>query len=426
MKKLAYLFLLSFIFLIPTPGAAKDLPKIAVWDLEARETKPAYARELTSILVSEVSKLGKYEVYSQENIRTLAGWTAERIKLGSTSTQSLALLGQMDIAKLISGSVGKIGNRYSVSLNLFDTENAKAEKSISEFCRTEDELIELVQTTVRKLLGGPVEASIAERKELDKTFTNSIGMEFVLVPEGRFIMGSPPAELGRNPNEGPQHEVQITKSFYMGKYEVKVSEFREFAKATGYKTDAETKGGAWILKMDKWEKKAGVYWDNPVFSQKETHPVTSVSWNDATEYAKWLSKKTGHSYRLPTEAEWEYAGRAGSKSAYSFGPDASELGKYAWYFDNSGSKTHPVGQKKPNAWGLYDMQGNVLEWCQDWYGIYAPGFVVDPIGPTSGLTRVSRGGGWGTGTKDTRCAMRRSGPPSNPSDRVGFRLVRMP
>ena len=233
---------ISFSF-ISHVDAAKDLPKIVVWDLAPRETKPGYAQELTSILVSEISKLGKYEIYSQENVRTLAGWTAEKMKLGCTSTQCLMALGQMDVAKLISGSVGKIGNRYSVSLSLFDTQNAKAEKAISEFCRTEDELIELVQNAGRQLLGVPVEQAAAEKRELDKTFTNSIGMEFVLIPAGKFVMGSPGSEAGRYDNEGPQREVQITKPFYFGKYEVKVSEFREFVKATQIKTDAETKGG---------------------------------------------------------------------------------------------------------------------------------------------------------------------------------------
>jgi hypothetical protein len=135
-----------------SPG--RELSRLAVWDLLAREVKATYAQELTSILVSEISKLGRYEVYSQENVRTLAGWTAERMTLGCTDTKCLTALGQMDVGKLISGSVGKIGSRYSVSLNLFDTQNAKAEKAVSEFGRSEDELIDLVQVAVRKLLGG--------------------------------------------------------------------------------------------------------------------------------------------------------------------------------------------------------------------------------------------------------------------------------
>ena len=137
-------------------GMAKDLPKIAVWDLSPREVKPTYAQELTAILVSEMTKIKKYEVYSQDNVRTLAGWTEERMKLGCTSTQCLTALGQMDIGKLISGSVGKIGNTFSISLNLFDTQNAKAEKAVSQFCRTEDELIPLLQMAVRELLGEEV------------------------------------------------------------------------------------------------------------------------------------------------------------------------------------------------------------------------------------------------------------------------------
>jgi hypothetical protein len=130
-----------------------NLFKIVVWDLDPRNIPQPYAKELTSILASEITKLNKYEVYSQENVRTLAGWTGERMKLGCTDTKCLTALGQMDIAKLISGSVGKIGNRYSVSLNLFDTQNAKAQNMVSEFCRSEDELIELVQAAIRKLFG---------------------------------------------------------------------------------------------------------------------------------------------------------------------------------------------------------------------------------------------------------------------------------
>ncbi len=133
-------------------GPVKDRSKIAVWDLAPRNIPVTHAQELTSILVSEISKMGRYEVYSQENVRTLAGWTAEKMALGCTDTKCLTALGQMDVGKLISGSVGKIGDTYSISLNLFDTQNVTAEKSISEFCRSENELIGLLQQGVRKLL----------------------------------------------------------------------------------------------------------------------------------------------------------------------------------------------------------------------------------------------------------------------------------
>ena len=164
MKCLSSIFLSLILTFVATVSAGKDLPKIAVWDLNAGNINPSYAQDLTSILVSEITKLGKYEVYSQENVRTLAGWTAERMTLGCTDTKCLTALGQMDIAKLISGRAGKIGNRYSVSLNLFDTQNAKAENAVSEFGGSEDELIDLVQVAVRKLLIG-TEASIAEERK---------------------------------------------------------------------------------------------------------------------------------------------------------------------------------------------------------------------------------------------------------------------
>ncbi|MBM4334125.1 MAG: DUF1566 domain-containing protein [Deltaproteobacteria bacterium] len=181
MRLSIFLFLLAFIpYFSPLTVFGKELPKIAVWDLTYGDIKPAYAQDLTSILVSEISRLGKYEVYSQENVRTLAGWTAERMQLGCTDTKCLTALGQMDIAKLISGRVGKIGNRYSVSLNLFDTQNARAEKSVSEFGRSEDELIDLVQVALGKLLG--VEVSPPSGGQRPSTSSGSeIGRD------GRFI-----------------------------------------------------------------------------------------------------------------------------------------------------------------------------------------------------------------------------------------------
>jgi hypothetical protein len=137
---------------LPSTSSGKELLKIAVWDLTPRNTPVTHAQELTSILVSEIAIIKKYEVYSQENVRTLAGWTEERMKLGCTNTQCLTALGQMDVAKLISGSVGKIGDTYSISLNLFDTQNAKAENAVSEFCASENELIGMVRKAVRNLL----------------------------------------------------------------------------------------------------------------------------------------------------------------------------------------------------------------------------------------------------------------------------------
>jgi hypothetical protein len=204
--KSALSFLLMLICIAaPFNSNAKDLPKIAVWDLTSGDMKEAYAQDLTLILVSEISKLGAYEVYSQENVRTLAGWTEERLKLGCSNTQCLTALGQMDIAKLISGRIGRIGDRYTVSLNLFDTQNARSEKAVSEFCRSENELIELVQVSVRKLLGVEVSSSAAERKEpavKEKPSTQPAGKQesrnadFARIPlKNALVMGNSTAPL---------------------------------------------------------------------------------------------------------------------------------------------------------------------------------------------------------------------------------------
>jgi len=220
-----------------------------------------------------------------------------------------------------------------------------------------------------------------------------VAMTLVLIPPGKFVMGSPDSEQGRSPDEGPQHEVIISKPFYMGVTEVTQAQYE------------------------------AVMGTNPSNIKGETNPVEMVSWTDATEFCKKLSEKTRQAVRLPTEAEWEYACRAGSKTRFSFGDSDSVLGDYAWYKSNSGDKTHPVGQKKPNAWGLYDMHGNVWEWCQDFHGGYAAGAGRDPAGPGSGTHRVLRGGSWFTIPVICRSAHRNYIRPDNRHYLCGFRVV---
>jgi formylglycine-generating enzyme required for sulfatase activity len=237
-----------------------------------------------------------------------------------------------------------------------------------------------------------------------KTITNSIGMKLVLIPKGTFMMGSPASEQGRDDDE-TQHEVTISKDYYLGVFEV-------------------TRG--------QYEKVMGT---NPSYFQKRVigksdssmYPVEQVSWEDAVEFCKKLSelpeeKKAGRVYHLPTEAEWEYACRAGSKAAYSFGANSKTLGDYAWFGGNSGLQTHPVGEKKANAWGLYDMHGNVLEWCSDCWGKYPKGSVSDPSGPSEGSFRVYRGGCWSIVAASCRSANRLRNVPSNRADDFGLVL----
>ena len=209
-------------------------------------------------------------------------------------------------------------------------------------------------------------------------------MEFVLIPTGTFMMGSPDSDATAYDDEKPAHRVTISQPFYLGTYAVT---------------------------QEQWE---AVMKTNPSrFTGDRNRPVERVFWEDTQQCIQRLNTQEGRArYRLPTEAEWEYACRAGSQTAYSFGDDPLQLDQYGWYVDNSGDQTHPVGQRKPNAWGLYDMHGNVWEWVQDWNGAYAPGPVTDPRGPSSGSRRVLRGGSWNYGAG---AAGRRIAPTTPPA-----------
>jgi formylglycine-generating enzyme required for sulfatase activity len=181
------------------------------------------------------------------------------------------------------------------------------------------------------------------------------------------------------------------------------------------------------LTQGQWERIMG---SNPSYFEKYGNdcPVENVSWNDVQEFIRKLNQKEGtDKYRLPTEAEWEYAARSCRKAeVYAGTSSESALGDYAWYDANSGNKTHPVGRKQPNGLGLYDMSGNVWEWCRDWYGNYPSGSVTDPTGPSSGSHRVIRGGSWRVSAGDCRSALRRSVTPGVSYFGVGFRLARTP
>jgi len=243
-----------------------------------------------------------------------------------------------------------------------------------------------------KPAGEDVETVAVARKD----FTNGIGMKFVLIPAGTFMMGSPGAEVGHEDDE-VQHKVIITRAFYLQTTPVTQGQWERFM---GNNPSRFKDGG------DKW-------------------PVEKISWYEAQQFIEELNEMEGtDKYRFPTEAEWEYACRAGSSERFCFGDDEGKLGEYAWYKGNSDKKTHPVGQKKPNAWGLYDMHGNVWEWCQDCYGDYPAGPVTDPTGPSSGEFRVSRGGSWFDNAADIRSAHRGWGWPDNRVNNLGFRLAR--
>ncbi|MGL4942045.1 MAG: SUMF1/EgtB/PvdO family nonheme iron enzyme [Thermoguttaceae bacterium] len=288
-------------------------------------------------------------------------------------------------------------------------------------------LLSCVQRYVELKANDPEAKSLQEKIEKLTTSVNSVGMKLRRIPTGKFYMGSHESdEFARN-NERPQHKVNIARSFMMGVYPVKQSEF--------------------IAVMER---------NTSLSVDSADNPVENLTWYDAIDFCNALSVKEGlepyygvkgrvmrhhevaefgtvevlggTGYRLPTEAEWEYACRAGSITPWYCGNQISEIGQFAWYYDNAQQTTHPVGLKKPNAWGLYDMHGNVMEWCFDFcddnYYQSLDEETTDPTGPNEGTVRIIRGGSWQFGVESTRCAYRNSLHPTQSSTMIGFRVVR--
>jgi sulfatase modifying factor 1 len=298
--------------------------------------------------------------------------------------------------------------------------------------------------------------------------TNSLGTKLVLIPAGEFLMGS--GESGEQlhtaypqyihkpayyDDELPQHRVRITKPFYFGKYEVTNEQFRRFVESSGYRTQGERDepndpigSGGWGFnqRLEKFEGRRREFnWRNPGFAISDSLPVVDVTWNDCVAFCKWLSKKEGKTYRLPTEAEWEYAARAGTKTRYWSGDDPESLARIANIADATFFKTFPhyyprektlagsdgfavptpVGSFPPNAFGLHDVHGNVWEWTADWYdeAYYAHSPTDDPQGPRTGQRHVRRGGAWHTAPLYARVTYRNYNTPESRYPNLGFRVV---
>ena len=232
--------------------------------------------------------------------------------------------------------------------------------------------------------------------ELNKIQTialsDGVEMEFQLINPGSFMMGED--EWIGDSDESPKHKVTITQPFYLGKYEVTQEQ--------------------WVAIMG----------NNPSTFKGEKNPVDTVSWDECQIFIQKLSEKTGKKFSLPTEAQWEFACRAGTTTQWNFGENENIAVDYAWINENSNKTTHPVGSKEPNAWGIYDMYGNIQEWCADWYtNKYKIDDYTDPIGPSYGDSRVVRGGGWGESPIDIRSSYRNCNGSDGKSDGIGFRCV---
>jgi formylglycine-generating enzyme required for sulfatase activity len=257
--------------------------------------------------------------------------------------------------------------------------------------------VALVLTAASALLGAAPPApssqpapSTQPAKELTLDLDNKVTLKLVQIPAGKFMMGSPGNEKDRRDNEGPQHEVAISKAFYMGVTEVTQEQYE------------------------------AVMGKNPSDFKGAKNPVEQVSWNDAMEFCGKLSARINKTVRLPTEAEWEYACRAGTTGAYGGTGKLEDMG---WFVGNSDEQAHPVAQKQPNALGLFDMYGNVWEWCSDWYGKYNVAPVTDPVGPGNGEARVVRGGSWLNSPPYCRSAGRDGTTTGRRAYNLGFRVA---
>jgi formylglycine-generating enzyme required for sulfatase activity len=290
---------------------------------------------------------------------------------------------------------------------------------------------------------------------------NTLGLKLVKIPAGEFLMGSDETteSLAKTfeqyekrrfqlADEAPVHKVRITKSFWLGQTEITRGQFRKYLELSQHKPDSITDGtGGWGYDSQKKEfvgRKPIYSWEHPGFEQDDTHPVVNVTWHDAVRFCEWLSTKEGKKYRLPTEAEWEYACRAGTRTRYHGGDAPETLLKIANTFDQETAEnfpqwkqfatpgkdgfrfTSPVGKFAPNAFGLHDMHGGVWEWCSDWYAedYYAKSPEADPTGPETGRLKVRRGGSWHTWPLYARASFRNWNTPATRYVLVGFRVVR--
>ena len=313
---------------------------------------------------------------------------------------------------LVVGTVSSAPDGLTITARLCDWQTGRIEDARIGQVAGEDwkDLVARLPSLAGKLTGASVaEPPAKDKKEITLDLGNNISMKLILIPAGKFTMGSPDGEKDHQADESPQREVTISKPFYMGVYEVTQEQYEQ------------------------------VIGKNPSSFKGAQNPVETVSWDEAVDFCKKLSQKTGKTVSLPTEAQWEYACRAGSKTRFSFGDADGDLCKYGNYCDQSNTsgyswqdkdhndghdKTAPVGSFKPNAFGLYDMHGNVWEWCSDWYAdSYANAKNQDPQGPDSGTLRVLRGGGWGYVPLYCRSAFRIRCNPVYRYHYVGFRVV---
>lgn len=404
---------------------AKDLSNyIAVFDLDVvGKVDKDISRPLSDSVRYTIVKSGRFKVMDRANMDRIMREQAFQMT-GGVQKEKVVEVGQfLGVGKIVIGSIGIVGRTYMISLSLVNVESGETERVEEGTCKCElDELIESVKRVtntllaavpvpepalapaaqpVRKPSSAPAQAETIPQAPVPVLSPSGItyrdpvtGMDFILIKGGCFQMGDVFDDGDRE--ERPAHEVCLD-DFYLGRYEV-------------------TQG--------QWKALKG---RDPSSNKKsDLNPVEDVSWNDAQDFIKELNKKSGRNYRFPTEAEWEYAARSGGqRMKWSGTNNEPELDNYAWHNGNASRETHPVGQKRPNALGLYDMTGNVGEWVGDWFdsSYYKESIKNSPSGPDRGSDRVYRGGSYEDNAKDLRSMKREKKSNRRNDDTLGFRLA---
>lgn len=416
-------------------------PTLAVFDFEVGEDIGASGgAALAGVVRDEVQAARMFHLIDRQMMVERLGEIDLSVSDVGAQVANLVEYGrQLSAQKIIGGFVTSFGSAWVVTMRLVDVTTGVEEATVTrEHQGRMEDLLLIARDGTRELLGlaplaapeaSSVEAAVeaaatrpeyvrpAEVRPLAEQLRHGLPQELVIdlggcalravqIPPGEFRMGSaldPEAvaqRYGGNPqwhaDERPVRRVRISTPFYLGRFEVT---------------------------QRQW---AAVMGSNPAAFRDELRPVENVSWMEVREFCKRLTQRladTGVSVRLPTEAEWEYACRAGSNTAYFFGDNDAALGAYAWYNLNADKQTHPIGQRRPNAFGLFDMAGNVWEYCSDWYGPYEAGTDADPKGPSHGEARVLRGGSWKYHRSNCRSSDRNRCSPNEGADDVGFRVV---
>ena len=432
-------------------GAAEK-PKIGITGFRvAGDLDPSLEDSLYDTLLTKVGDTGRAIVVDREEIGREAKDIKESRQATSEEEARSKAISRLGIERMCAGSLAKVGNRYYASVKVINLD-LSVERVITSSTESEADLGTIISDLAIKVVLTRTELDYFERaeeawakaeaadtaqtyREYLEDFPESrrapeaaarlerrtlpFKLEMVLIKGGAFTMGSKQAEVGREPDEGPASEVEVG-DFYLGKYEVTFAQYDAFCEATGRKKPDDEGWG------------------------RGDRPAIRVTWNAAAEFCNWLSEMTKLDYRLPTEAEWEYACRAGTTTPFYWGESLGNVHEYANTVDQSAKRKHPdwsaiagddgyaetapVGTYKPNVWGLYDMHGNVWEWCADWYeaGYYVYGPGNNPQGPSEGTERVLRGGSWFNTLPYLRSASRQGFNPGYVSNGVGFRVALSP